>query len=453
MEKMYTMINEQTKNFIKFLQFRDIDLWDVKRYASEKIKSEFPIVKLGLHIQEQSKKVKLYDFPEEEFGILGVNNKVGIFDAYLEKGANINQSYKRMEKDWLAYNPYRINVGSIGMRTDEHEHEYISPAYVVFSCKDTLLPDFLFKLFKTERFNKIINESTTGSVRQNLTIEILKSLNIALPNPNEQNNLLNSYYKIIKQAIKFDDKIVEIENKIGELILHELELVLPPKRTIKKGLQIFKFKNLLRWDALSNDARIQEYLSKSQYPLKSLGSIYNFVSRSWQKSKHESDTFNYIEIGAIDPVLGVLEILPIAVSEAPSRATQIVKEGDLIIGTTRPYLKKFAIVFSELEDDVCSSGFSVIEKSDDYNLFFLKEFLISYYGIEQMKNRMTGGSYPAITSAELKELRIPMPPIEIQNKIAEKLTKLRSEMIDLMNNSAEYKKEAIKKFEKAIFKK
>ena len=73
-----------TYDKLKFLPFRDIVLWDVKRYASERIQSNYPIVKLGLHIQEQSQKVKLYDYPNEEFGILGVNNKIGIFDAYKE---------------------------------------------------------------------------------------------------------------------------------------------------------------------------------------------------------------------------------------------------------------------------------------------------------------------------------------------------------------------------------
>jgi len=140
------MTKETTRNWMKFLPFRDVVLWDVKRYASERIKSDYPIVKLGLHIQEESHKVKLFDYPEEEFGILGVNNKIGIFDAYKEVGANINQAYKKMGIGWLAYNPYRVNVGSIGMRTEEHQHEYISPAYVVFSCKETLLPDFLLNL-------------------------------------------------------------------------------------------------------------------------------------------------------------------------------------------------------------------------------------------------------------------------------------------------------------------
>ena len=205
------MQTTQPNQHIKFVPFRDILLWDVKRYSSERIKSNYPIVKLGLHIQEQSQKIKLFDFPDEVFGILGVNNKIGIFDAYKEKGANINQAYKKMEKDWLAYNPYRVNVGSIGMRTAAHQHEYISPAYVVFSCKETLLPDFLFKLFKTERFNKIINESTTGSVRQNLTFDILKTLDIALPPIDVQKKLLEAYYRKSEKALEQDIKAKEKE--------------------------------------------------------------------------------------------------------------------------------------------------------------------------------------------------------------------------------------------------
>ena len=136
---------------------------------------------MGSCIQEQSHRRKLSDYPENEFGILGVSNKIGIFDAYKEKGININQPYKKIENGWLAYNPYRINVGSIGMKTSSQKFDFISPAYVVFSCNEKLLPDFLYKLFKTERFCQIINENTTGSVRQNLTFGILKSLNIPLP--------------------------------------------------------------------------------------------------------------------------------------------------------------------------------------------------------------------------------------------------------------------------------
>src|SRR5690606_18839590 len=238
----------QKKNRIKYVPFRDIVLWDVKRYSSERIKSIFPVVKLGMHIQEESHRIKLFDFPEEEFGILGVSNKIGVFDAYQEKGKNINQPYKKMEIDWLAYNPYRINVGSVGIRTKEHKHEYISPAYVVFSCKESLLPDFLYKLFKTERFNKIINENTTGSVRQNLTFDILKTLDIALPPLNVQLDLLKSYYKKIDTATIQENEARNKEQEINDFLLHTLNINLE-KSSVKKGLAFTQFSHIDRWAA------------------------------------------------------------------------------------------------------------------------------------------------------------------------------------------------------------
>ena len=144
---------------IKTVSFKELYFWDTKRYKSVGISSNFKIVRLGDVIKSQTKKYKLFNHPEKEFGILGVNNKTGIFDAYFEKGEKINQAYKKMEIGWLAYNPYRINVGSIGLRKEEHKYEYISPAYVVFSCTDKILPEYLFTLFKTDTFNRIINDA------------------------------------------------------------------------------------------------------------------------------------------------------------------------------------------------------------------------------------------------------------------------------------------------------
>ncbi|MEO8514579.1 MAG: restriction endonuclease subunit S [Ignavibacteria bacterium] len=443
--------NSLSNNKIKFIPYSDFLLWDVKRYTNERIKSKFPIVRLGEYINEENHKVKLNESPEEEFGILGVNNKIGIFDAYKEKGKDINQSYKKMEIDWLAYNPYRINVGSIGLRTSKQSNEFISPAYVVFSCKEDLLPDFLYKLFKTNRFNKIVKVNTTGSVRQNLTIEILKNLNIPLPKVKVQKEILNEYYDRIKTVRKNERRIIELQQKIENIILTELGLILPPTKIIKRNLLFYKFSNLDRWDVLSNDARIHHFLLNAKFPLKSLGSLYTFISRNWKKPKNINENFKYIEIGAIDPILGIVDINNLMVKDAPSRANQIIKTGDLIIGTTRPYLKKFAIVGEEFNDFVCSSGFSVIENSKEYNLIFLKEFLLSFYGIEQLKNRMSGGTYPAITSSELKEVKIPLPPIKTQNLIVNTILKIRTEMITLVNSIESDQQIAIRKFENEIF--
>jgi restriction endonuclease S subunit len=443
------MTNEQTKNFIKFLPFREIELWDVKRYASEKIKSDFPIVKLGLHIQEQSKKVKLYDFPEEEFGILGVNNKVGIFDAYKEKGANINQSYKRMEKNWLAYNPYRINVGSIGMRTDEHKHEYISPAYVVFSCKNTLLPDFLFKLFKTERFNKIINESTTGSVRQNLTIEILKSLNIALPPIEIQKELLVPYYLKNKKAESILLDIKNKEEKIEEAIKEILDIEIPALEKKKKGFYFSKFSEISRWDIWINESigHSKKYRNGTFQELIVGNPMYGANS----KSIDVESEIRYIRITDINEDGTLNEDF---VSAEKVEEKFLLKQNDFLIARSGNTVGKTFLYKTE-DGKAIFAGYLVkyelnIEKvNPEYLLYFTKSRLFKNW----IKSNQRISGQPNINGQEYLFAPIVIPSLSVQEELVKKVMKIKNEIQTLKMKFEMNIKEAIKEFEQAIFKK
>ena len=440
-----------TDTYLKFIPYLQFDLWDTKRYTSKSITSFYEVVDLGNCIKEENQKYKLFEEEEKEFGILGVNNKTGIFDAYLQKGKDINQAYKKMEVGWLAYNPYRINVGSIGVRLTEHKNEYISPAYVVFSCKSNILPEYLFLLFKTNTFNKVINESTTGSVRQNLTIDILKKLKIPLPSIKEQEALVKDYHKKTKEAESLSLQANDLESEIEKYFLEQLGLKPFSIKEKILTLQTTDYVSLDRWDFFSTDTRIAIELRKSKFELSSVGKSFQFAKRSFNKAQYKKETFKYIEIGAIDPTKGILEAKEIEVKKAPSRATQIVKEGDLIIGTTRPYLKKFAIVTNEYDNDICSSGFSIIGQSENYHLPFLHQFLKCTYGVEQLKNRMTGGLYPAITEPELKEIKIPFPKVKIQRAI---MTLIDHKKENILNNKeliVSIREKAEQEFEKAIF--
>lgn len=438
-------------SYLKFIPYFQFDLWDTKRYTAKSISSIYDVVELGNCIKEENKKYKLFEEEDKEFGILGVNNKAGIFDAYLQKGKDINQAYKKMEIGWLAYNPYRINVGSIGVRLTEHRNEYISPAYVVFSCKNNIMPEYLFLLFKTDIFNKVINESTTGSVRQNLTIDILKKLKIPLPSIKVQETLVNNYNKKIKEADNLSVQANDLEGEIEKYFLEQLGLKPFSIKEKVSTLQTTDYVSLDRWDFFSTDTRIAIELRKSKFELSSVGKSFQFAKRSFNKTQYKKETFKYIEIGAIDPTKGILEAKEIEVKKAPSRATQIVKEGDLIIGTTRPYLKKFAIVTNEYDNDICSSGFSIIGQSENYHLPFLHQFLKCTYGIEQLKNRMTGGLYPAITEPELKEIKIPVPKVKIQREI---MTLIDHKKENILNNKeliVSIREKAEQEFEKTIF--
>ena len=100
-------------SYLNFINFSNISLWDFKRYASNEISSSYPIVKLANYIKEENEKIKPFEFPEDEFKILGVNNKTGLFDAYIEKGAQINQPYKIVKNGFLVCD---------GISVEDHAH-------------------------------------------------------------------------------------------------------------------------------------------------------------------------------------------------------------------------------------------------------------------------------------------------------------------------------------------
>lgn len=450
------MQTTQANQHIKFVPFRDILLWDVKRYSSERIKSNYPIVKLGLHIQEQSQKIKLFDFPDKEFGILGVNNKIGIFDAYKEKGANINQAYKKMEKDWLAYNPYRVNVGSIGMRTAEHQHEYISPAYVVFSCKETLLPDFLFKLFKTERFNKIINESTTGSVRQNLTFDILKTLDIALPPIDVQNKLLEAYYRKSEKALEQDIKAKEKELEINDFLLSTLGIN-HEKSERKKGITFTKFSFIDRWaaDYLFNLNSIKG-ITEGRYPVQK---VRNFLL-SYQyglssKATEEPIGTPMLRMNNINNSELDIEDLKYIQIENGQKEKVILDKGDLLFNRTnsKELVGKTAVF--ELDEEYTFASYLIRLKLDTTkaNVYFINFLFNSSVGrtqIDMISRQVLGQAN--VNAQELQEFIFPLPDIKTQESIVLKISEIKNEANALKQKASLNRQEAIRELEQDIFK-
>ena len=449
------MTSNTTLNWIKFLPFREIVLWDVKRYASERIQSDYPIVRLGMHIQEESHKVKLYDFPEKEFGILGVNNKIGIFDAYKEKGININQAYKRMEKGWLAYNPYRVNVGSIGMRTEEHQHEFISPAYVVFRCKENLLPDFLYKLFKTERFNKIINESTTGSVRQNLTIDILKMLDIALPPKNIQKKLLDAYYQKTRKSLTQEKEAFAKEEEINSYLLYALGVKI--EKTVKKKVITFtRFSFIDRWavDYIFNFSSIKG-ITEAKYPIQK---VRNFLL-SYQYGMSSKATEEPVGIPMLrmnninNSELSVDDLKYITISQEQKKKL-LLEKGDLLFNRTnsKELVGKTAVF--KLEEEYTFASYLIRLKLDTekVNVQFINYLFNSPLGrvqIDMISRQVLGQAN--VNAQELQNLIFPIPDLKMQNEIVNNITTIKNVVNSLKEQAENNSKKAIKEFEQAIF--
>ena len=343
--------------------------------------------------------------------------------------------------------------GALGIIPNDLEGAIVTNDFPTFFIDNKRInPQFLLLITTTKTFIKFAQSCSSGTTnRQRINIEQFLNIKIPLPILKEQNKIVAQYNKKVALAEKQKNKAIQLENDIDNYLFEVLGIEKLNEKKNKKGLQFVNLKNLDRWDVLAKDLRTLNGLSTSKYDLKKLGNVFSFPSKSWKKKEYTKDTFRYIELGAIDVNFGITKVKEIELKKAPSRATQQVSTGDLILGTTRPYLKRFAIVSKEYDGDICSSGFSVVEPNPNYDLNYLKEFLMSFYGVEQLKNRMTGGTYPAITNSELKEILIPFPEPNIQEKIGNHISGVKKNIRVLKNKSEQNKVLAITVFEQEIF--
>src|SRR5690554_488819 len=142
-----------------------------------------------------------------------------------------------------------------------------------------------------------------------------------------------------------------------------------------------------------------------------------YVDKENINSDFEDEFINYVSLSDIKNG----KILPkkIQFKSAPSRAKRITKKGDVLLATVRPNLKNFAIV--DKENIIVSTGFAVLgyKKMD---LVYLYNFLYSHFAEKQYFALTVGSNYPALNSNDVKNLKLPIPPLPEQKAIADCLS-------------------------------
>lgn len=136
-----------------------------------------------------------------------------------------------------------------------------------------------------------------------------------------------------------------------------------------------------------------------------------------EKTDYEYE-FRYIDIGSVTEYGGIGETTEMNFGKSPSRARMIVHDGDTIISTVRTYLKAVAYI-DALKKHICSTGFCVVSPKEKA-MFprFAYYMLQSEYVVQTVVSRSVGVSYPAISTSEIGDIKIPLPRFAEQKSIA-----------------------------------
>ena len=194
----------------------------------KKVKIDFATIKLGDYIEPI--KTTVADTGDKNPIVYGVSNKDGISQTGKPASKDIS-NYIVLEKDCFAFNPYRINVGSIGVN-DENLKGCVSPAYVVFKTKNGLLPKFLYFYLKSDYGIHLINwYGNRGGVRNALRYSDLCKIDIPDIRHLNQEKLLKTFSSAWTQIEELNKEIEKQKNYAKQLRQNILQEAIEGKLT------------------------------------------------------------------------------------------------------------------------------------------------------------------------------------------------------------------------------
>jgi type I restriction enzyme S subunit len=162
-----------------------------------------------------------------EFNLVqSISNKYGfinqdeLFEDRVIASKNLSNYYV-IKKGAFAYNPSRIDVGSLAYKSDDLT-SVVSPLYVSFYTKADLIVDsFLLIWFDSGQFKKQMNSSFEGSVRNTLSYDSLSNMIITLPSIEEQLKI-SEFFKVMDSKITTTQSQLELLKQYKQGLLQQM---------------------------------------------------------------------------------------------------------------------------------------------------------------------------------------------------------------------------------------
>lgn len=345
------------------------------------------IVKIGDVISEYSVRNKF----DENIPVYSVTNEKGFCTGYFSKevASKDKSTYKIVPRGYFAYNPSRINVGSVDWQKYE-DRVIVSPLYVVFGVSDRLDRQYLLHYLKSDMMLSFIKEYATGSVRDNLKLADLGKFPINLRPVEEQRQIAATLDKIDELIAKRRQQL----DKLDELVKSRfIEMFGEPDEN-PMGWEVTELEHQL--EIVGGFAFKSTGFTDSGIPVLRIGNI---------------NSGHFLSVNMVfwpnDPTLARYKMYP----------------GDLVMSLTGTVGKddygNVCILSDEYPEYYLNQRNAKLVIKTTMNKHYLSELL----KFSKIKKRLTGISRGVrqanISNRDILALCVPIPPIKLQEQFAD----------------------------------
>ncbi len=410
------------------------------------INFSFPTIKLGKYIKEIKSKVKNTDLKQDDLIVYGVTNVEGVTITNNKASEDLGD-YTVLSANLFVYNPYRINVGSIGLSSKD-TFGLVSPAYVVFETTKDINSEFLLHYLKSSLgINLIKWYGDRGGVRSALRFSDLKKIDFPDISLEQQINLLDKIKKIDSCLCQFNgnlslDNISSLRQSIlqqaveGKLCeqdpADEPTSVLLGKIQLEKDKLIGKKKIKRQKDLPSITDEEKPFDLPQGWEWCRLGILLeNLKYGTSVPCTYDSKNSVVLRIPNVNTETNKIDLSDIKYADlSPNEIAELsLKENDILLirsNGSASLVGRIAVV-GKVEKNICYAGY--LMRLRTYNMAVDNFYLKRVFNCRFLRNlieipiRTTTG-VKNINSTEVSNLLVPLPPLAEQQRIVEKVDKL-----------------------------
>ena len=356
---------------------------------------------------------------------------------YVNIGEDENQN-KVLKNDmfFLMSSESYEDLGKCSILIEDIEELYLNSFCKGFRVNNKkIYPLFMNYQLLGSLHKEMISIEGNGFTRINLRQDRLLDIPLFIPPINEQ-----------KQIVQFLDTKTELIDSLIEKTERKIEL-LKEKRTSLINETVTKGLNP---NVETKDSGV-EWIGEipSHYQIGKLKYLSNENQRSLSNSTDPNYELNYIEISDVNSEGVIGNYTPYIFSESPSRCRRIVQKGDVIVSTVRTYLKSIGLIEKEVDDLICSTGFSVLTPIKGINSKYLFYLLRTEWFISKVISKSEGVSYPSIQSEKLMNIDVVYCEQLEQQEIVDYLDE-QTEIIDKTISNEEKRIELLKEYRQSL---
>lgn len=438
-----------------FIDLLQLDNWSVQTLLDSKVhySNRFELAKIGEFLIKDRTSIDIEDDKIYRRVKVKINNN-GVTLRDTEKGVNIGTKKQFIAKlGQFIISKIDARNGAFGVIPDELEGAIVTNDFPLFNVnKERINPQFLLLITTTKEFIKFAQSCSSGTTnRQRMDVDLFLNQKIPLPSMEEQNEIINNYNKKIKEAHDLAQQAKDLEGEIEKYLFDALGIEYKIGENIKKGLQTIEYAKVEKWSI--EDIFKKNSIQSNKYNLITLNSLCTLIT----DGTHQTPTYykdGVIFLSAKNVTKKVINwdnVKYVSRNAHNEYCIRVKPEvGDILLaknGTTGVG----AIVDKDIEFSIYVSLALLKPKKDMVNSTFLLYLINSKIAKMQFNSRLIGIGVPNLHLGEIKEVVIPLPPLEEQNSIVKRISKM-TENINITNSNIDLlQQQAEQDFERAIF--